>query len=491
VQQRIRVAWGETQSRLSEHDEVADEEAEARAKRLGVGVNTSEALPISLNLHDKYGVRRGRQAHGTSRLHFAGAPQTSGARLAKRGGRPRPRSQSGAKSETSDESTEQSEDETDILSMSFPLVLAAVSGDTAMRQRIGTGTDAGNLTFTKNLVMAGTATGRLHERARQNTVHTIERSSSHGSVKSAEPGGSAHGAGAAMADVGSAAWTAQSAELDEGFASASSDDSDPNFRRSKRRRSKTIAAGGKTSEEVVVETGEEKPAPPDTALGRLQSISTKKISGQQMQQIICEVIAERGYRPQPFFLPESDRRRKPTAKDVNDYSLEVSRLIRDGNVDALKRLCGAGKPDDSGTRYTSINACNRFGESLLHFAARRSHRDGGLNMLRWLLRLGACPWVCDDFGRTPLHDAFWTPEPAMESVELLLRQSPDMFFTMDSRGCLPLSLSRQESLPAWKDFFCARVDELWPVQGDKPKAEPEAKPAAAKPAAAKPGAGDE
>ena len=64
-----------------------------------------------------------------------------------------------------------------------------------------------------------------------------------------------------------------------------------------------------------------------------------------------------------------------------------------------------------------MDACNRFGESVLHMACRR----GSADMVSFFMADCALPVnISDDFGRTPLHDACWTPAPCFDVVGLLL-----------------------------------------------------------------------
>ncbi len=48
----------------------------------------------------------------------------------------------------------------------------------------------------------------------------------------------------------------------------------------------------------------------------------------------------------------------------------------------------------------SPNPCNKFGESIIHMVCR----CGNLGLLEVFMEYGCSLQVCDDFGRTPLHD---------------------------------------------------------------------------------------
>jgi len=133
---------------------------------------------------------------------------------------------------------------------------------------------------------------------------------------------------------------------------------------------------------------------------------------------------------------------KPSEEELGAYDLEVVRAIREGNIDNLRQMLAAGR---------QFNACNRFGESLIHMACRR----GDVHLVSFLLdEAHVNPEICDDFGRTPLHDACWTSSPNLEVVGLLLKKvPPSMFLTRDVRGHTPFQYARREHWPIWVGFL--------------------------------------
>ena len=94
---------------------------------------------------------------------------------------------------------------------------------------------------------------------------------------------------------------------------------------------------------------------------------------------------------------------------------------------------------------------------MIHMACRR----GDYKVLRHLVEAGAELEVSDDFGRTPLHDACWTPEPCFDVVEYLLNRDVDMLRVLDTRGASPLSYIRGEHQPIWCAFFAYMADRWW------------------------------
>ena len=89
--------------------------------------------------------------------------------------------------------------------------------------------------------------------------------------------------------------------------------------------------------------------------------------------------------------------------------MEFVAAVRGSDVKRLRQLALEGR---------HMNACNKYGESIVHMACRR----GDLEVLTFLVSTGAILDVADDFGRTPLHDACWTPEPRFDVVTFLLNK---------------------------------------------------------------------
>lgn len=111
----------------------------------------------------------------------------------------------------------------------------------------------------------------------------------------------------------------------------------------------------------------------------------------------------------------------------------------------------------------SPNPCNMHGESLLHSVCRKRN----LPALQVLVERGSDLHVCDDYGRTPLHDACWSNEPNFDVIDCLLTQDTDgplyLFHLLDSHGGSPLSYVDKI---IWHDWLCyleARKDKFWPL----------------------------
>jgi hypothetical protein len=136
---------------------------------------------------------------------------------------------------------------------------------------------------------------------------------------------------------------------------------------------------------------------------------------------------------------------QPSTVDPDDYEpwdMEAFQAISRNNISKLRELLADGK---------SFDACNLNGETLLHLACRR----GDLNTVKFMLE-EACvqPDVCDDMGRTILHDLCWRPAPNLEIMATLIRTiSPYTLIAKDRRGHTPFDYARREHWGVWLSFL--------------------------------------
>lgn len=137
----------------------------------------------------------------------------------------------------------------------------------------------------------------------------------------------------------------------------------------------------------------------------------------------------------------------PEASATDAYDLEAVRAIRTSDIDRLKELLAEGR---------SLDACNQFGESLVHMACRR----GNVAVVDFLVNTARVSGdVKDDFGRTPLHDACWTPTPNLAVMDVLLKAvSPQLLLVEDVRGHTPFHYARKEHAGVWLQFLKERSD---------------------------------
>ena len=79
--------------------------------------------------------------------------------------------------------------------------------------------------------------------------------------------------------------------------------------------------------------------------------------------------------------------------------------------------------------------------------------------------------TCDDFGRTPLHDAFWTPLPNPDAVAAMLDVDPALIAVADKRGATPLGYARPEHGAFWVDWLDKNRARYWPAKGGEGEGE--------------------
>lgn len=135
-----------------------------------------------------------------------------------------------------------------------------------------------------------------------------------------------------------------------------------------------------------------------------------------------------------------------TEEQYESYGADAIAAIRAQDIGALRKLHQSGR---------TLQSSNRFGESLLHMACRRGFTD----VVRFLLtEASVSPKICDDMGRTVMHDACWTCEPNTELMDLLLAHCPELIVMKDKRGSAPFEYIRGEHSITWMKFLSLRKD---------------------------------
>jgi len=134
-----------------------------------------------------------------------------------------------------------------------------------------------------------------------------------------------------------------------------------------------------------------------------------------------------------------------TPQDLKSYNIEVVQAVRDNNLALLTEYHNSN---------FNLSCSNQFGESILHMACRRGFYD----CVKFLVEVANVNInICDDFGRTPLHDSFWTSKPNFKVCDLLLNKDPFMLLVTDIRGCTPLSYARKADFNSWCEYFERRL----------------------------------
>jgi hypothetical protein len=146
-----------------------------------------------------------------------------------------------------------------------------------------------------------------------------------------------------------------------------------------------------------------------------------------------------------FPKDEGQYHARPTTVDpdvLDAYDMESVTAVRNKDVTKLRELLENGK---------CLDASNRNGETLLHLACRR----GDLKTVQFLLEEAHVNTdVCDDMGRTILHDLCWRTTPDLEIMEILIRTVlPSTLIAQDQRGHTPLDYARREHWGVWMTFL--------------------------------------
>ncbi|CAN0278458.1 unnamed protein product [Ectocarpus fasciculatus] len=216
------------------------------------------------------------------------------------------------------------------------------------------------------------------------------------------------------------------------------------------------AAGAATAEAVEATTAVPVPVPApaltnDEWVARISPLVPSIPGGTHPEDFLHDLLRERGYTTEMVAMKETVYHRPPEPDQVAAYDKAILRAVLDEDEAALERMRAAGR---------RMDACNRFGDSVLHMACRR----GRAAALRFLLRAAGSAGVVssDDFGRTVMHDACWTSSPRFDVASAVLDADTRLLRTLDSRGSSPLQYVPQDQWPMWCAFFENRKEVYWP-----------------------------
>lgn len=165
-----------------------------------------------------------------------------------------------------------------------------------------------------------------------------------------------------------------------------------------------------------------------------------------------EILAAAGYAPRVLTYEETEEYFTGiTSSRLNSYSSDIITAVRGSDLDFLRK--------NYADLNRNMNACNRFGESILHTACRKSQ----VKVVNFLLHEAKVNVrVRDDFGRTPCHDAAWQGTPSMKLIEMVIIECPDLLVVQDKRGFTPLQYVRKPHRKAWNDMFDRLGDSVLP-----------------------------
>lgn len=189
----------------------------------------------------------------------------------------------------------------------------------------------------------------------------------------------------------------------------------------------------------------------DEWVARLSPLLQAIPPGTHPEDFLHDILRRRGYSTEMAAMKETVFHRAPEPDQVSAYDKAILSAVLDEDEGALERMRVAGR---------RMDACNRFGDSVLHMACRR----GRAVALRFLLRATGAGGVMlsDDFGRTVMHDACWTATPRFDVASAVLDADTRLLRTLDSRGSSPLQYVPRDQWPLWCAFFESRKEVYWP-----------------------------
>lgn len=88
-------------------------------------------------------------------------------------------------------------------------------------------------------------------------------------------------------------------------------------------------------------------------------------------------------------------------------------------------------------------------------------RRASAEVVQFLIAHDAEIDIVDDYGRTPLHDACWRPEPRFDIVTLLLDANLDLLRYQDARGFVPLQYVREDHWLHWCAYLFNQIEKYW------------------------------
>eukprot|EP00977_Amphora_coffeiformis_P024980 scaffold17818_cov199-Amphora_coffeaeformis.AAC.4 len=161
------------------------------------------------------------------------------------------------------------------------------------------------------------------------------------------------------------------------------------------------------------------------------------------------LLQSRGYPIKTVKATECAYHNKATPLQEASYGTAMVGAIRGNDVKKLRELLEIG---------LSPNACNMHKESIVHLACR----SGFTEILKILLQYGCKLQVCDDNGRTPLHEACWSADLNFDVVEMIIKVDWQMLLVTDSRGFVPLSYVREQNYSAFTKFLVKTKNSFLP-----------------------------
>ncbi|KAA0162825.1 hypothetical protein FNF27_01577 [Cafeteria roenbergensis] len=166
------------------------------------------------------------------------------------------------------------------------------------------------------------------------------------------------------------------------------------------------------------------------------------------------MLKNRGYEDDTF-----------SAKSAFAGLLQRAAMAPEGPRRLAPELLAAISNDDDAvvishlSRGVPVHYKNNMGVTLLH----RACRLGSARVVRALLDRGADPRLCDDDGKTVLHDACWSSKPNFAAVRLVIDRCEALSRSRDKFGATPLDYVPPPAVAEWMAFLHAQLDGPHPL----------------------------
>jgi hypothetical protein len=172
------------------------------------------------------------------------------------------------------------------------------------------------------------------------------------------------------------------------------------------------------------------------------------------QDFLDTALKLRGYSTERYSTINSGYSNMPTELQLVSYNVYILKMvIRNKDTHRVREMLTCG---------ISPNACNKYGETLLHKVCK----SGQDKLLQVFLDCGADIQISDGAGRTPMHDACHGAKGSFKTFEILLKTDPHLIRMMDGSGALPLSYVPKEQYGAWNSYLASILDVYWNLSGD-------------------------
>ncbi len=171
------------------------------------------------------------------------------------------------------------------------------------------------------------------------------------------------------------------------------------------------------------------------------------------QQVLEEILSMNGYTKNsiPFSQVPSDFFMEMTDDNIKAYTNELITAVRNEDLVVLEQFLSEGR---------NLQGCNKFGESIIS----RACRNRCTKIVNFFLNKAQLSTkVCDDYGRTILHDACWVSDPDFDLIQIILEKCSDLFLICDKRGHTPLNYAQKDDFEKWCSFLYKNKDKIHPT----------------------------